>query len=233
MKRFKKQRLRINILFIIIILIIILTILFLNNISKNISPKIIQISEYSLDTYNNHLIMDFISNDTLSKSELNNIVNLIKNKNDEVISVDYDVQKSYQLLQTITNKLYEIVSNTSYKDITEYDYEIKDDLILYYPIGLASSNIYFNNLGPKIPVKIKFLSSLVTNLNTKVTNYGINNVLVEIYVDIDITDDVVVPFKSESIKKHYDILLSSKIIMGKVPMYLGGNIENSSPILQN
>lgn len=233
MKRFKKKRFKFNKLYIVIVSIIILTIMFLIYINKNISPKLIQISSYSLDTYNNHLIMDFISNDTLSESELDNLISLVKNNDNEVISIDYDIKKSYHILKNITNSLYEIVSNTSYKDITEFDYDIKDDLILYYPIGLASNYVYFNNLGPKIPVKIKFLSSLVTNLNTKVTNYGINNVLIEIYVDIDITDDIVVPFNSESIKKHYNILLASKVVMGKVPMYLGGNIQNSSPILQN
>ena len=233
MKRFKNKRIKINYISIIIILIILLTSIFLIYINKNISPKLLKISEYSLDTYNNHLIMDFISNDTLSKEELNDIVRLIQNNNGDIISVDYDIKKSYSILKTITDELYEIVSNTSYKDITDYDYDIKDDLILYYPIGLVSNYIYFNNLGPKIPVKIKFLSSLVTNLNTKVTNYGINNVLVEIYVDIDITDNIVIPFKEENIKKHYDILLASKVVMGKVPMYLGQTLENSSPILQN
>ena len=233
MKKFKKNKFKINIVPIIIIVIIINTLILLNYISNNVSPKLIKISEYSLDTYNNHLIMDFISNDTLSNSELNNLVNLVQNKNDEIIAIDYDVEKSYKMLKTITDKLYEIVSNTNYKDITDYKYDIKDDLILYYPIGIAFNNVYLNNLGPKVPIKIKFLSSLVTNLKTNVSNYGINNVLVEMSVDIDIEDDIVIPFKEERVKKHYNILLSSKVVMGNVPMYLGGNIQNSSPILSN
>ena len=233
MKRFKKHKFKINILYIIIISIILLTSIFLSYINNNITPKLLDISEYSLDTYNNHLIMNFISNDSLSKKELNDLITIVKNKNDEVISIDYDIKKSYNILQNITNELYEIVSKTSYKDITDHDFNIKDDLVLYYPIGLASNSIYYNNLGPKIPVRIKFLSSLVTNLNTKVSNYGINNVLVEIYVDIDIVDDIVIPFKEKNIKKHYNVLLASKVIMGKVPMYLGGTLENSSPMLQN
>ena len=233
MKKFKSSNIKINYIFIVILATIILTSMFLMFINLNITPKLLDISTNSIDTYNNHLIMNFISNESLSKKELNNLITIIKNKDDEIISIDYDVQRSYGVLQSITNELYEIVSKTSYKDITDYDYDIKDDLVLYYPIGLASNFIYFNNLGPKIPVRIKFLSSLVTNLKTKVTNYGINNVLIEIYVDIDIEDYIVVPFKKESVKKHYDVLLSSKVIMGKVPMYLGGTIENSSPILQN
>lgn len=232
MKRFKKNRFKINKNMVLIVSIFVLTGLFLSYISNNITPKLLDISTYSLDTYNNHLIMNFISNETLSNKELNDLINIVKNKDDEIISVDYDVKKSYLLLQNITNELYEIVSKTTYKDITDHDFDIKDDLVLHYPIGLAFNSIYFNNLGPKVPVKIKFLSSLVTNINTKVSNYGINNVLVEMYVDIEIEDYIVIPFKKESIKKHYNVLLASKVIMGKVPMYLGGTIENSSPMLQ-
>ena len=233
MKRFKTNKFKINGIFIICIIIIILTNMLLKYINNNITPKLLDISTYSLDTYNNHLIMNFISNETLSKKEINDLISIVKNKDDEIISIDYDVKKSYEILQSITNELYEIVSKTTYKDITDHDFDIKDDLVLYYPIGLASNSIYLNNLGPKIPVKIKFLSSLVTNINTKVSNYGINNVLIQIYVDIDIEDYIVIPFKKESIKKHYSVLLASKVIMGKVPMYLGGTIENSSPMLQN
>ena len=233
MKRFKKEKKKYSFTIKMIIIVIILTSILLIYINNNITPKILDISTKSIDVYNNHLIMNFISNDSLSNKELNDLINIVKNKNDEIISINYDIKKSYSILENITNELYEIVSNTTYKDITDHDFDIKDDLILYYPIGLASDYIYFNNLGPKIPIKIKFLSSLVTNINTKVSNYGINNVLLEIYVDIDIVDDIVIPFKKESIKKHYSVLLSSKVIMGKVPMYLGGNIENSSPILQN
>ena len=233
MKKFKNHKYKINYLLLIIILIICITSILLVFISNNITPKLLNIASSSLDTYNNHLIMNFISNESLSKKELNNLINIVKNKDDEIISIDYDVKYSYQILQNITNELYEIVSKTTYKDITDYDFDIKDDLVLYYPVGLAFNSIYFNNLGPRIPVKIKFLSSLVTNINTKVSNYGINNVLIEIYIDINIEDYIVVPFKEEKIKKNYNILLASKVIMGKVPMYLGGTIQNSSPILQN
>lgn len=233
MRRFRSHRIKIHFISIIIILIILLTIFLLIQINGRITPKLINIAEKSLETYNNHLIMNFISNDTLEKSNLNDLVVLVKNKDEDVIAIDYNIEKSYDVLKKITNQLYQIVSNTSYKDITDYDYDIKDDLVLYYPIGLASNYAYFNNLGPKIPIKIKFLSSLVTNLKTNVSNYGINNVLVEISVDIDIVDDIVIPFKDEKVLKHYNVLLSSKVVMGKVPMYLGGNIENSSPILQN
>ena len=231
MKRFKHKKYKLNITSIIIMLIIVNTIAILNYYKNNLSYKLIDISKNTIEVYNNYLIMNFISNDILSKSDLNNIIKLNKNNKDEIISIEYDTKKSYEILKTVTDELDQIISNTTYKDILDYDFEIKDDLIIYYPVLISSNNIFLNNLGPKVPVKIKYLSSLLTNLNTKVTSYGINNVLLEIYINIDITDDIVIPFKSDKITKNYNVLLSSKVVMGTIPSFLGTSIENSSPIL--
>ncbi len=231
MKRFKTKKYKINNNIIIIMLIIINTIMILNYFKNNISYKLIDISKNTIEVYNNYLIMNFISNDILSKSDLNNIIKLNKNNKDEIISIEYDTKKSYELLKIVTDELYQIISNTTYKDILDYDFDIKDDLVIYYPVLLSSNNIFLNNLGPKVPVKIKFLSSLLTNINTKVTSYGLNNVLLEIYINITINDDIVIPYYKDKISKDYNVLLSSKVVMGTLPNYLGTSIENSSPIL--
>ena len=231
MKRFKHKKYKLNITSIIIMLIIVNTIAILNYYKNNLSYKLIDISKNTIEVYNNYLIMNFISNDILSKSDLNNIIKLNKNNKDEIISIEYDTKLTYKLLKIVTDELYQIVSQTTYKDILDYDFDIKDDLVIYYPVLLSSSNIFLNNLGPKVPVKIKFLSSLLTNINTKVTSYGLNNVLLEIYINITISDDIVIPYYKDKISKDYNVLLSSKVVMGTLPNYLGTSIENSSPIL--
>jgi hypothetical protein len=212
-------------------LIIVNTIAILKYYKNNLSYKLIDISKNTIEVYNNYLIMNFISNDILSKSDLNNIIKLNKNNKDEIISIEYDTKLTYKLLKIVTDELYQIVSQTTYKDILDYDFDIKDDLVIYYPVLLSSNNIFLNNLGPKVPVKIKFLSSLLTNINTKVTSYGLNNVLLEIYINITINDDIVIPYYKDKISKDYNVLLSSKVVMGTLPNYLGTSIENSSPIL--
>ncbi len=231
MKRFKHKKYKLNITTIIIMLIIVNTIAILKYYKNNLSYKLIDISKNTIEVYNNYLIMNFISNDILSKSDLNNIIKLNKNNKDEIISIEYDTKLTYKLLKIVTDELYQIVSQTTYKDILDYDFDIKDDLVIYYPVLLSSNNIFFNNLGPKVPVKIKFLSSLLTNINTKVTSYGLNNVLLEIYINITINDDIVIPYYKDKISKDYNVLLSSKVVMGTLPNYLGTSIENSSPIL--
>ena len=104
---------------------------------------------------------------------------------------------------------------------------------MYYPIGLATNNVYLSHLGPKVPVKISFLSSLVTGIKTDVTNYGINNVMLSIYLDVDVTNNIIVPMLDKDISGHYEVLLASKVVMGNVPTYIGNMLESKSPIVTN
>ena len=88
----------------------------------------------------------------------------------------------------------------------------------------------FSNLGPKIPVKIKFIGSILTGVKTKVTDYGINNSLIEVYTTISIQTLVITPVSKDRKTRNYEILVSSKIIEGKVPEIYGGVMEKSSNI---
>ena len=134
MKRFKHKKYKLNITSIIIMLIIVNTIAILNYYKNNLTNKLIDISKNTIEVYNNYLIMNFISNDILSKSDLNNNNKINKNNKDEIISIEYDTKLTYKLLKIVTDELYQIVSQTTYKDILDYDFDIKDDLVIYYPV---------------------------------------------------------------------------------------------------
>jgi sporulation protein YunB len=235
MKRFKtKIKLKFKLGPLILILIGLLTDYFYYSINNFLTPKFIDITKETIDTYNNQLITNYVTTEALTKNHLNNIVNLTKNSKDEILAIDYNIEESYQVLRLVSDSLKQGLINTDFKSLTNnYDYDIKNGLILFYPLGLASNKIFLNNLGPKIPIKISFLNDLLTGINTKVTNYGINNCLVEMYLNITINSTITIPAASQKVTNSYDILLSAKVVMGQVPSYLGGNIENSSPILTN
>ena len=90
--------------------------------------------------------------------------------------------------------------------------------------------MFLNNLGPKIPVKVSVVGNVLTNIKTKMTNYGINNVLAEVYVTLDITEQVIVPMTYDKLKTNYEILISTFFINGKVPSFYGSTYETSSKI---
>ena len=232
MRYFKGKKVKNRLVSITVIMYFISFILIFNFINDAITNKLMNIVKMNLDNYNNKLMMNFVSASTLSKSDLNSLIILTKNDNNEIISVDYDVNKSYEVLRIITEQIYNGLKIYNYEDknILKQD---DNTIIINYPIGLASNKFYLNNLGPIIPVKVSFIKNLVTGIKTVVKNYGINSLLMEIYFTSKITDNIIVPFYSEDIIKEYNILLSSKVIMGKIPTYYGSSIESLSPILTN
>ena len=44
---------------------------------------------------------------------------------------------------------------------------------------------------------------------------------------------IITPVVSEEIKDTYNVLISAKLIVGNVPSYLNGTIENQSPVVDN
>ena len=234
MKHFKSSKnIKINYTFLIAITIFILAMIMYFNISLKASPKLIDIASVKLNNYNNELIMKFITADVLTKNSLNDIIDLVKNNKDEIVAINYNMDLTYGILKNVSESLEQGLNSNFSKYLNTESSNVENGIIMYYPLGVATDNVFINNLGPKVPVKISFLTSLVTGIKTDVSNYGINNVKMSIYVNVDVTNNIIVPLVSKSVTNHYEVLLASKIVMGSVPSYMGNILENKSPIVTN
>ena len=100
-------------------------------------------------------------------------------------------------------------------------------------VGLINNNILLENLGFRIPCKVNFVNDIEINFKTKVTDYGLNNVLVELYLVVNVENDLLSPQGHETFKEDYEIVIASKVIMGRIPDYYGGMFEKSSSIVSS
>ena len=159
MRRFKCKRSYLKLEFYIIVIgILVLTIFMVNRLGFKMSSKLILISKNNIKMYNDKLIMDYIDTKTLKKDIIDNIIQIVKNDKEEIIAVDYKMTKGYQVMEEISKRVKDGMSDISYDDFANYHGRGKSDpsgFILFYPIGLASDNIFLNNLGYKVPVKIR------------------------------------------------------------------------------
>ena len=80
----------------------------------------------------------------------------------------------------------------------------------------------FANIGPTIPIKLTFIGQVNTELDVKVREYGINNVIVEMDVIVSVCEQASMPLTS----KKKDIIvkepISIEIIKGEIPNYYNG-----------
>lgn len=96
-------------------------------------------------------------------------------------------------------------------------------------IGSILNNPFLNNKGPKLTITYETTNDLSANLSNKITPYGINNAIIETFINVDLTFNIVIPLSTKKIKSNLFIPISIKIIEGKVPeYYMNGYNENSS-----
>ena len=222
-----------NFLLVIIVTVILLSFLFIHYYNKRISNKIISIAQIKINEYSNDIIMDSFNKQILDEHEINNIIKISKNKSDEIIAVDFDLKKAYLVSMNVSKNIRDSLNNLEKQNLKEefLDYYQKDGFVLLLPIGLASKNIYFSNLGPRIPVRIKFVGNLTTGLQTKIKEYGVNNSLIEVYLKVSLNEEIIVPYSSKKINKSCEILLSSQVIEGIVPSIYNGLLEKDSSLI--
>ena len=218
-----------NIYFIILVLIIITTFLLLKTIGKKASSNIIKVSSKMV----NDIIVDNVNSniktEILSKYNINDLITINYNNN-EISNIDYNLEKTYNLFVEIKKNIIESFKNDNINRYN-YDYYFRDNyLIIEVPFYNYTGNVFLINISPKIKSQINLIKTISGSVSTKVSTYGINTLKVDLYINVDVTSSIVVPFKTEEIKNNSEVLIASKIINGKIPTYYGSNYKNNSEV---
>lgn len=225
-----------KLMFIVFFCAFVCSIMLFNIYSSKVTPKAVIIIDQKLDKILYQFFSDLITNDVINRESVNDILEITKNNKGEILAVNYDLEKTYKILTDVSQILKNGINDLENGkiNVTIYDKYLKgseNGLILNVPLFLGSSNIFLNNIGPRIPVLINFNESLLTNIKTKVTNYGLNNALLEIYITVEMQKLIITPVNKNVEKFYYDILIGALVVNGSVPNFYGGSYENSSEIL--
>lgn len=236
MKRFyrmKKIKNR-NKFMLVAVIVVIIDIIIFNTLGKKLGESVSFLTKLKLDE-----ITKYYMNDTIKKYlnvDSNDYikVNLVNNN---IVSVDIDNVMCNKLLNNIIADLESNVKELEKGKINNYhNLEIikgEDGIIMFMPVGVSLGNSLFSGLGPKIPVKVSFLENIDAYVDVVVNNYGINNSLIKLYINIDIEEVLEMPTKNRFSNVKYKFLISSKLINGEVPSVLGGTINKSSNLVNN
>lgn len=219
---------------IIIILIILITSLFFSfkYISNTITPTLMNYAEVEARKFINIIINKAVSESKIA--DVNSLVSIDKS-NGEINTVDFNVSEVNNVLTTISENIEENIKNLEDGNLTGIpgyeDSDLKKGIIYKIPSGLIFKDNLLSNIGPRIPVKIYMRGSILSNIDTNLTNYGINNALVKISIKLTLEEQVLLPFTLKTIEVETSIPVIVKMIEGTVPKYYGGSINESSPIV--
>jgi len=232
-KRFKSyKRKNKNPIVYIFIAILLCTFMIIHYIGNRLTPVVEGIVERNVDKSIHNYLFHMFSLDALTDEEMMNIVNIVMNSDEEVVSVDYRFDLAYKYLSNEMAKVFEEVRNLDIK-MENYDYD-KDKNIFFVPLGIIDKgNIFITDFGFKLPCKVVFFNDIRMYFKTKVSSYGVNNLLVELYLTVNVENTLISPSSFYEFGNTYEIIVASKVVVGKIPVYYGNTLEKSSAIVSS
>ncbi len=215
----------------------IIALFFIFVLGKKVNPIFINYLNGEVERITTNVV-DSVLNDLLAKGSNDSLFVITRNDRNEVEMVDYNTEKVNSLLKNINQliylKLYNLEEGNTDKlllssSLLGNNYHFIDSgVVCEIPLGSLTGNGFLTNLGPIIPVKMSFLGQVSSNLKTRVTSYGINNLLLELYIQVEVKEKISLPKTSDVATVKVEAPLSIKIISGIVPNYYGGVIDKKS-----
>lgn len=235
-----KKKKHLFVIFLYLFLICFLfSIFFIYYFNRTLGPGLIHcalddVEKLSILTLNNGVRKYMASHD------VGEILQIVRKENGDISLVRYDTKKLNQFTIELTSLLTKDLDLMVKGDFEKLDLDIgrissnsylkvDEGILFLISLGSATGNSLLANIGPKIPLNLSVIGNVQTDVHSKVSNYGLNNALIEVFVDVQIQMVIQMPFLSEKAKIKKTIPLTMEMIQGDIPnYYLDSEGKNNS-----
>jgi len=171
----------------------------------------------------------------MAKKKYNNFLIIDYDNYSNINKISYDTEKVNNFVSSFSKYLENILSNLDNGSLDSYNLNsrlnknnfsaIKNGIICNVSMGAITGSTLFSSMGPTIPVKITFLGDINTDIDIKFEEYGINNVIVKMYLVVNVYERTSLPLTSKENKIVIRELMAVDIIKGELPSYYGGFVK--------
>lgn len=225
-------------LIVIIIISVFCAYVLIRHYSKNVSPFFIAYAEDEIIRITNLVVNYSINDDTFGELVDDKIFEIVRNDSGEIQLISYNTKNVNVLLNSIAIMIQKNLKaiedgNIKFLDLegsyfSEFEDDLlKDGIVCEIPFGAFFNNNLLSNMGPKIPVRFNMLGSVNTDLKTNVKEYGINNALLQVSIEVSVNMRVNLPFVSDKITVTSSLPISVKMIQGTIPDFYNGMLQSS------
>ena len=211
LKRKRKKHNILNYITLLIIFIIIFLIYMLNIFNKKAIPQLLNYSEIETKKIVSSVINSTVINQTYNNINFDNLFITTKDSYGNIQAIDFNPNYVNKILVDTYNSVQENIMDLENGNVeklklnninlSKYDNnKLKKGIIYEIPSGLILDNVLFNNILPKIPVKMDLIGNIFCRLDTSVKSYGINNAIITVNIVVDVEVKILLPFVSKSTK---------------------------------
>ena len=171
------------------------------------------------------IIKEAIGQSELVNFNVDDVIHFEENDEGYVSSVYINTPELNRLLVSATHQVEEKLLLVESGDLSElgldaiYGGPYEDGVLLSVPLMAAFNLSLFHEYGPRFPVSAKLIGNAVTDIETDVKPYGINNAMLEISLKVTVRMKVTLPFKSDETMVSVSSPIVIKMITGQTPQY--------------
>ncbi len=158
-----------------------------------------------------------------------NLYQVQRNSDNELEMINFNTEEVNKLLKDVNEQARKrllALEDGNTKDIALSNAlkgvsfaSLKNGVVCEIPLGVLLGNSLLVGTSSVIPIRFSFVGSVESNLESKVSSYGMNNALVELSIKVTITEQITMPHTAKEVVLSSSIPLVSSIIEGKVPFY--------------
>ena len=169
----------------------------------------------------------------------NDLFEISRDNDGNIELINFDTKTTNKLLKEINDKAMKRLSAIEKGDTTDLELSdslkgtrltfLEDGVVCDIPIGSLFHNGLIVNLTASIPIRFSFVGTVSSNIVTDVKEYGFNNALIEVGIEVTIKEKITMPHSTKSIPITAKVNLTTQIIQGNIPDYYNGSFTTTSP----
>lgn len=214
----------------LLILIIFLSVsLLFYVVNERLTPTYLQYAEVQANKIASLVVSKAINSRTAAVMDVNDIIKEVPSDNPtSTVKTTFDAEiisrvqaETTALVQTHLEQAEKgDLDSLPYLDDVEYDPDGMEDqggIVFFVPLGQATNMPLIGNLGPKIPIRFHVIGSVQSNVVYEITEFGINNAMIDVSIIIKVNVQVIVPLATKTSIIEQKIPVAMGIFPGQVP----------------
>ncbi|SEB07917.1 sporulation protein YunB [Thalassobacillus cyri] len=214
-------------------------------INRGITPTLIEIAETKTQQFGRDAILEAVSKRIADDLSFEDLVKMEKDESGNIVYMGWNSVVVNRVLRNTTFRVQNYLKQMERGEapdpgtpldvpLEEEEEETPEDkrqspTLVEIPIGQATNNVLLANLGPRVPVQFEVIGYVQSNVENKITEYGINAAMFELTIHIEVDVRIVIPFSTRTTVVTADIPVDQSTIMGEVPDFYNGSGSQKSP----
>lgn len=210
-------------------------------INKGIQPTLMAIAEQKTRQIATLAINEAVNKKIAEDLDIENLVVIEKSEEGRVASIGWNPTIMQRVLRETTKNVQDYLSDIEKGKVptpgVPSDVEIettdpnKKGVVVEIPLGLATNNVLLSNLGPVVPVRFRVIGNVNSDVTKNITEVGINNYLIELYIHVEVNVQVTIPFETNTAIVSTDVPIDIRAIQGEVPYFYNSG-EGGEPSIE-